>query len=180
MYWKEEAALKLKRKNKILFGKDSECLRDLICLLSRQSHAVAVLWALEFADRSVTELENKYAGEKRPREALDAARSWAAGNIGMRFAQRKILDCHALAKEIESKEDIAVCHAVGQACSTVHTAGHAIGFPIYDLTAVIYKYGLENSTAAVERRLNEYEERLIFYEKHIKDYKGQWAAFILR
>ena len=61
----------------------------------------------------------------------------------MRYAQRKILDCHAFAKEAGCKEDVALCHAVGQACSVVHTAGHAIGYPAYDLTAIIHRYGID-------------------------------------
>ena len=97
------------------------------------------LWAFDFAAETIEKLEKKYPEEIRPREALEAAQAWAAGNIKMRPAQRKILDCHAFAKEIHCKEDIAMCHAVGQACAVVHTAGHAIGFPIYDLTSIIYR-----------------------------------------
>ena len=86
-------------------------------------------------------MERAYPEERRPREALEAAQNWAAGKCKMRLAQQKILACHAFAKETSSKEEIAICHAVGQACAVVHTAGHAIGYPIYDLTAIVYKYG---------------------------------------
>ena len=46
---------------------------------------------------------------------VQAAGDWAAGRIKMPIAQKKILDCHALAKELDRKEDIAACHAIGQA-----------------------------------------------------------------
>ena len=36
-------------------------------------------------------------------EALGVVKDWASGKIKMRLAQRKILDCHAFAKEIENK-----------------------------------------------------------------------------
>ena len=49
----------------------------------------------------------------------------------MHLAQRKILDCHAVTKEMENKEDIAICHSIGQACAVVHTARHAIGYALY-------------------------------------------------
>lgn len=62
----------------------------------------------------------------------------------MPIAQRKILDCHGFAKEIDNKEDIATVHAVGQACSVVHTAGHAMGYPIYDLTSFVHRYGIDD------------------------------------
>ncbi|MDD7718238.1 MAG: hypothetical protein PUJ11_01870 [Eubacteriaceae bacterium] len=180
MNWTEEAAAKLKRKNQILFSKNSEYMQDLIMLLGLQSHQVLTLWAFDFASESVANLEEKYPEEKRPREALEAAKDWAAGRIKMREAQRKILDCHAFAKEIDNKEDIAICHSIGQACAVVHTAGHAIGYPIYDLTAIIYKHGIENCKDAVEQRKQEYIEKITYWNEHIYDYRGTWAKFMLK
>lgn len=142
MNWIDEAYIKLKRKNQILFAKDSEYLQGLTLLFQKQNHRVMTLWAFDFAAESVAKIEEKYPEEQRPREALAAARDWAAGKIKMRWVQRKILDCHAFAREIEQKEDIAICHAVGQACAVVHTAGHAIGYPLYDLTAIIIDWEL--------------------------------------
>ena len=108
MDWFDEVRIKLKRKNQVLFAKDTEYLQDLAMLFRDQSHRTMVLWALELATESVARLEEKYPDEPRLREALEAARAWAAGKIKMRLAQRKILDCHALAKEISCKEDIAL------------------------------------------------------------------------
>lgn len=68
-----------------------------------------VLWKFEFATESIAKLEEKYLAEKWPRESLDAAKNWAV-------AFGKILDCHAFAKEIDCKEDIAICHAIGYVC----------------------------------------------------------------
>lgn len=178
MDWMEEAAAKLKRKNQVLFAKDSEYLQDLTLLFREQTHRVMVLWALNLAAGSAAELEEKYPQERRPGEALAAARDWTAGKVKMRWAQRKILDCHAFAKEIASKEDIAVCHAIGQACAVVHTAGHAIGYPIYDLTAVIYRLGIENCAEAVEKRKQDYIDRLFYWNTHCGDHKREWAPFL--
>lgn len=81
----------------------------------------------------------------------------------MRLAQRRILDCHALAKKVDSKEGAAICHAIGQACAVVHTAGHAIGYPMYALSAIIYRLGIENCREAVKKRKQEYIERLLYW-----------------
>lgn len=62
----------------------------------------------------------------------------------MPASKRAIIGCHALAKELSSAADIARCHTVGQACATVHAKGHAIGFPIYDLTAMIREKGTDS------------------------------------
>ena len=180
MDWLDEARIKLKKKNQVLFAKDSEFLQDLSLLFRAQSHKTMVLWALDLAAESVAELEEKYPDEPRPREALEAARDWAAGRIKMPLAQRKILDCHAFAKELGSKEDIALCHAIGQACAVVHTAGHAIGYPMYELSAIIYRLGIDNCREAVERRKWEYIDKLFYWHEHVGDYEGKWADFMLR
>ena len=178
MNWLDVVQIKLKRKNQVLFAKDAEFLQDLAMLLGEQNHRTIVLWALDLATESVTKLEEKYPDETRPREALEAARAWAAGDIKMRLAQRKILDCHAFAKEIDSKEDIALCHAIGQACAVVHTAGHAMGYPMYELSAIVYRLGVEDCREVVEQRKQEYIGKLFYWNEHAGDYEGQWADFM--
>lgn len=180
MNWLDEVRIKIKKKNQVLFAKDSEYLQDLIMLFQTQNHRTMALWAFDFAAESISRLEEKYPNEKRPREALEFVQNWAAGKIKMQPAQRKILDCHAFAKEINCKEDIAACHAVGQACAVVHTAGHAIGYPIYDLTSIIYRLGVENCLEAVETRKQEYIDKLFYWNEHLCDYKGNWAYFMLK
>lgn len=162
MNWIDEVQLRLKRKNHVLFAKDSEYLQDLIMLFQSQAHKTMILWALDFAAESIVPLAEKYPNELRPKGALEASKDWASGKIKMRFAQRKILDCHA----------------IGQACAVVHTAGHAIGYPIYDLTSIIYKLGLENCVEAVERRKQEYIRRIGYWNVHAKEYLGEWASFL--
>ena len=180
MGWKDEVQIKLKRKNQILFSKDSEFLQDLILLIQNQSHRTLALWAFDLAEESIATLAKKYPCEHRPQEALDAAKNWAAGTIKMRLAQRKILDCHAYAKELTCKEDIAICHAIGQACSVVHTPGPAIGYPIYDLTSIVLRHGIENCSEAVEARKQSYIDKLLYWNEHMGEYKGNWAAFMLK
>ena len=180
MDWLDEVRIKLKKRNQVLFAKDMEYLQNLTTLFREQSHRTMVLWALDLAAESVAKLEEKYPDENRPREALEAAWAWAAGKIKMRLAQRKILDCHAFAKESDSREDIALCHAVGQACAVVHTVGHAIGYPIYDLSAIIYRLGIDNCREAVERRKQEYIAKLFYWNDHVSDYDGPWADFMLK
>lgn len=180
MDWLDEVRIRLKKRNQILFAKDTEFLQDLTMLFREQSHRTMVLWALDLAAESVAKLEEKYPDEPRPREALEAAQAWAEGKIKMRLAQRKILDCHAFAKEIDSKEDIALCHAVGQACAVVHMAGHAIGYPMYELSSIVYQHGIENCAEDVELRKQAYIEKLLYWNERVRDYEGEWADFMLK
>ena len=180
MDWKEETAGRIKRRNQILFSKTSSCLRELDEQTSRQNHRTLVLWALALAEETVALLEQRYPEECRPRIALEAAWLWASGKIKMREAQRRILDCHAVAKELTSREDIALCHAVGQACGVVHAAGHALGYPIYELSAIVYREGMEKAEEPVEERCRYYLERLQQAKEEERGSEGPWAPFLLR
>ena len=88
-------------------------------------------------------------------------------------AKRAILACHGLAKRLTSSEDIALCHAVGQALGTVH----AIGFPIYELTSIVRKYGIDNCKEAFYKRLAEYTQRLQAFASSRKADEYEWAKF---
>lgn len=179
MDWLAEVSEKARRNNQVLFAKDSEYLADLADLIRHQNRRTLVLWAFELSEESVMRLEDARPAEARPREALEAARAWAAGDIKMPLARRKILDCHAVAKELADPEAIALCHAVGQACSVVHTAGHALGYPLYDLTATVHRHGLNACGDAVEERKQHYIDRLLHWSAHVHDYPGPWAHFML-
>lgn len=161
-----EVKEKLKRKHQILFDKKSLFLQDLMFLISEQNHKILTLWALDLALELVNYLEEKYPNEDRFRIALDKTKLWAQGEIKMPEAKRAILNCHAVAKELINKEAIALCH----------TIGHAIGLPIYELTAIVYKYGIDNCKDKIINRKKEYIDKIYYYQEHYKEYK-KWAKF---
>lgn len=178
MDWLDEVQSRIKRKNQILFSKDSEFLADLADLIRIQNHRAMVLWAFEFADETVKKLYERYPNEKRLETAVLTSKDWAAGKVKMHIAQHSILQAHAVAKEIDSPEDIALCHAIGQACGVVHIKGHAIGFPIYDLTAIIRHYGVPECKRFVEERKQQYIEQIFYWQEQYKDYPYEWADFL--
>lgn len=180
MDWTEDVERKLSRKNQILFSTDCSFLQELSAALPGCGHRTLVLWALELAEEDVRILEAAYPQDSRPRGALAAAWMWAFGTIKMRTAQRAILDCHAMAKELSSLEHIALCHAVGQACGVVHTPGHAMGLPIYELTALVRRDGLAHCREAVELRRQTYLDRLVYWQAHTPQAGITWAPFLCR
>jgi len=151
--WLAEVKTKIRRKNQILFSKDCLLLAGLRKLIEQTNRRALILWALELAEETALQLAEKYPEDFRPREAIAAARAWAAGEIKMPIAKRVILNCHAMAKELTDPADIARCHAVGQACSVVHTVGHALGYPMYELSAIVLELGLDDCREAVEQRV---------------------------
>ena len=166
----------LKRKNQVLFSKNSACLQPLALMLADTDHRTAVLWALDLVAQTVRTLEVRCPGEARPSLALEAAWSWARGEMRMREAQRRILDCHALAKELDDRADRALCHAVGQACSCVHTQRHALGLAVYELTAFVrlHPEGWEDAVAVA---IDGYMDMLTRAEGEAQ-LPRRWAAFL--
>lgn len=180
MEWKEILEKRIRSKRQILFSKDDPGLQLLQSQVDRLPRVVIVSWALELAEETAALLERKYPEDPRPRQAVLLSRQWARGEVKMPAAKQAILACHAAAKTLSSPEDIAHYHAVAQACSTVHTTGHALGYPLYDLTALIRREGTEDCDALLEARMGHYLERLAYWETQCSRETGQWAAFLLK
>ena len=176
--WFAEVKAKAKRRNQILFSKESALLDDLRHLIGQANRRAMILWALELAEETARELAEKYPEDPRPREAIAASRAWAAGEIKMPIAKQAILNCHAMAKELADPADIARCHAVGQACSVVHTAVHALGYPMYELTAIVLDHGLDDCREPIEHRVMYYEQRLRYWMEYEKTFQLNWAVFL--
>ena len=176
--WLAEVSAKAKRHNQILFAKDSFLLDNLRHLIDQANRRALILWALELAEETALELAEKYPEDPRPREAIAASRAWASGEIKMPIAKQAILSCHAMAKELTAPADIARCHAVGQACSVVHTAGHSLGYPMYELTSIVLELGLEACRDPIEQRVMYYEQRLRYWMEYEKTCQQNWAGFL--
>ena len=166
---------------RILFNRESDCLQPLLALIEKQKHRTLVLWALEYAEGLADKFQTKYPDESRPREAISACRAWSQGAVKMPVAKKAIHAAHNAATEIS--DDIVYCsiaRAIGQAVSTVHVETHAIGGPLYALTALVYEVGHEKSQEAVTKECDRLYERLLYWEKNVETAGTPWAAFLLR
>ncbi len=176
---------KWKRKNKILFSRNSPCLQELLQHIRLQKHRTLVLWAFDCVQEPVRVLKERYPHETRPETAVALCREWARGAIKMPEAKQALLQAHAVAKELRNPADIALCHAVGQACATVHVETHAIGLPIYELTAVALENGIDQPARlaqvekAVAAKIDAYIRRLDACAQTIQAQQGEWAGFLL-
>lgn len=142
----------------ILLRKDSPCLADLSRGLGECGRRTVVIWALGCTRDTVRTLESIIPDDRRPGIALDAASRWARGEIRMPEAKRAILDVHGMACGLPLWQS-ALCHAVGQGCSVVHTPGHALGLPIYELSSMIMEHGI-GCEEEVSSKLEHYIEVL--------------------
>ncbi|MCL6574234.1 MAG: hypothetical protein K6T88_21575, partial [Bacillus sp. (in: Bacteria)] len=90
-----------------------------------------------------------------------------------------ILDSHAVAKNINDSEYGALCHAIGHAGASVHVETHAMGLPIYELTAIVLKCGKENFPKPVSEKINYYYNRLMYWQENTDKLGLDWADFLL-
>jgi hypothetical protein len=169
---------KIKKRNKMLFSRDSQCLQELIKLIQIQNHRTLVMWALDCSKLPLEQFETKYPDESRPRTCLELCEAWARGKIKMPIAKQAILDAHAVAKTIDDSEYCALCHAIGHAGATVHVETHALGLPIYELTALVLKYGKDNFPKPVSEKINYYYGRLLYWQENTDKLGLDWADFL--
>lgn len=167
-----------RRGNRMLFSRDSAPLVPLETALASLPRWAQVEWALTCAQATLLALERRLPNEKRPRRALEAAWKWARGEVKMPVARRAILDVHQAARECADPVECALCRAVGHACATVHAAGHAMGLPIYELSAIARSEGVERCEGALAAKLDFYARVLA---EQTAPREGQiWAEFLIR
>lgn len=169
---------KLKNKNKILFNRQSVCLQELRLLIEQQTHRTIILWIFDCVQIPLDEMKKRYPKETCYQEAMDACMRWAQGEIKMPEAKRFILNVHAQAKMLKDPVEIALCHAIGQGISCVHTETHALGLMFYELTALVLAH--KEYEDAVNKKVKYYEERLLYWQAHGHDEERKWATFLLK
>ena len=167
---------------KILYTRQSGELQPIRALIEQQTHRTLVLWALDCARHLLPLFEGAYPQDRRPREAMDAAKAWARGEILMPEAKRAARATHAAAAEAADQDPAAcaVAHAMGHVIGTVHVETHAIGILMYGLTACFHAAGPENAKARVAEELAWAYDRLLCRQSAAGDIEGPWAAFLLR
>lgn len=175
----EDVEDKLRRGNQILFSRDSRCLEGLMDRIRETDHRTLILWALDCAADTLAAFATLHAEEARPRNCLESSRAWSRGEIKMAVARRAILNCHAAARELEPVS-AALCHAMGHAGATVHVETHAIGLPMYELTAIVRASGTEPFGPAILEKIRWYEARLDHWMTQDVDRIQPWAGFLLR
>ena len=160
----------------ILFTRDSPCLRRLSEDLNAADRRTVVIWALENAARVAADLEASHPDDPRPSAAVSVCTSWSMGDVLMPAAKRAILDVHAMARDMEDPVDAALCHAVGQGCSCVHTPKHALGLPVYELTTA-YIRG-DGDPERVVSTVRAYEASLDRAGR-LRSSPRRWAPFLI-
>lgn len=115
-------------------------------------------WAADCAEHVLTRFEGTYPNETHPRQAIEAVRAWARGDMRMMEARKAAFAAHAAARAAEGVEAAsAAARATGHAAATAHMTGHAYHAAAYALKAVGV-HDTERERDWQERRLAAYLE----------------------
>jgi hypothetical protein len=105
---------------------------------SREDQRSMATWAADCAERVLLFFEEAYPKDNRPRNAIEACRTWVrTGVFRMTDIRGASLAAHDAARE--AKENDAACfaaHAAGQAVATAHVPQHAYGSAYYALKSI--------------------------------------------
>ena len=177
----EAVETRIHNKNKILFAKSDPQLEKLATRLEQTSKRVAILWALEQATRIVMELDFKYPDNDLFDQSLNLASMWMQGQIKMPQAKKAILALHQLATSFESSPDTYLdglkIRALAHGLATIHSQRHAIGLPLYYLSALVMR-NRDCYDLAVETRIAQYHDSLEYYQSHLDQCQVTWAKFL--
>lgn len=115
-------------------------------------HLQAVRWAADCAEHILPLYEEKHPNDDRPRKAVETAREWLTGGVGIRDARQSAFATHAAARETQDEAAVAAARAAGQAVSTAHLAGHAIHASTYAAKAAACASGFDGAAVEAERQ----------------------------
>jgi hypothetical protein len=133
-------------------------VQQLMRLIETQSKQTLVNWCCAYALNVMLPVYQKhFPADRRPCEAVHAAKDWLDGKIKLPEAKKLILACHEAAREAEKTPAAqAAARAIGQAASSIHTVTHALGIAFYGAMAVAYNK-VANKTQEVYNQLAEEE-----------------------
>ena len=120
--------------------------------LDERDHTSLVLWATDCAEHVLPYFEEKYPKDNRPRNAVEAGRAWARGEIAM---SASAVAAHAAARAA----DQAAARAAGHAAATAHVAAHAAHAANYAVTAATDAAEVPTDSATATTKERDWQYR---------------------
>lgn len=116
--------------------------------LSEKDHKALALWAADCAEHVLHYFDKSRPQDKRPRQAIEAARAWVHGDLRMIEARKAAFASHAAARDTIDLAAQAAARAAGHAAATAHVADHARHAASYALKAVSAANDKDNAMVA--------------------------------
>ena len=114
--------------------------------LTDSDHHLLALWAASCAEHVLDLFEAAQPHDLRPRVAIEHARAWVRGEVGM--MQARAAGGHAMgaARDLQGAPRHAA-YAAGQAAAVGHVAAHELGAAAYAIKAARAAAGGDGETA---------------------------------
>lgn len=125
--------------------------------LTDADHRLLALWAATCAEHVLQLFEARHPDDPRPRLAVDAARAWTRGEIGMMASRAAGGHAMGAARDKDGAVRFAA-YAAGQAACVPHVAEHDLGAAAYAIKAV--RASVAEAAAAAETEDAEAAGRL--------------------
>jgi hypothetical protein len=103
--------------------------------LTDADHHLLALWAATCAEHVLGLFESARPDDARPRQAIEHARAWVRGEVGMMQARAAGGYAMGAARELGGAPRWAA-YAAGQAGAVAHVAAHELGAAAYAIKAV--------------------------------------------
>lgn len=103
--------------------------------LTDADHHLLALWAAECAEHVLDLFEAGQLNDPRPRQAIQAARSWVRGDMTMTHARAAGGHAMGAARDLRGAARLAA-YAAGQAAVVAHVPEHELGAAAYAIKAV--------------------------------------------
>ena len=127
--------------------------------LTDEHHQLLARWAADCAEHVLPLFEDVVPGDRRPREAIAATRTWADGEMPMMPA--RAIGGHAMgaARDLRGAPRFAA-YAAGQAAGVGHVAEHDLGAAAYAIKAAMAA-APSDDVEGVRRRENAWQRDLL-------------------
>jgi hypothetical protein len=102
--------------------------------LTDADHQLLALWAAACAEHVLRLFEQEKPSDTRPRHAIEQARAWVRGEVGMMEARAAGGHAMAAARDLRGAARYAA-YAAGQAAVVAHVAAHELGAAAYAIKA---------------------------------------------
>jgi immunity protein 5 of polymorphic toxin system len=102
--------------------------------LTDADHHLLALWAASCAEHVLHLFESARPEDRRPREAIEHARAWVRGEVGMMQARAAAGRAMGAARDLRGAARHAA-YAAGQAGVVAHVAAHELGAAAYAIKA---------------------------------------------
>lgn len=119
--------------------------------LDEPDHKALARWAADCAARVLSTFERHRPQDYRTRDAVEAARAWARGEITASEARAAASAAHAAARDAAHAAARSAAHAAGHAAATAHIVEHA-------RHAATYAAACAQGDAAAREREQQYRE----------------------